>query len=135
MSRLIDADALMELLTTAIRNMRGMAKFLGAEDDPEIQMEIKAYTDIANGVKDMPTIDPSPIWHETYDDDPESFPDDDRTVLVSFENFSLPMLGQWRHDPDIGGAWYIGDTDETFIENDLFVDGWWELPRKPGVKG
>lgn len=54
--RLIDADALMELLTTAIRNMKGMAKFLGAEDDPEIQMEIKAYTDIANGVNDMPTI-------------------------------------------------------------------------------
>ena len=78
---------------------------------------------------------PSPIWHETYDDDPESFPDDDRTVLVSFENFSQPMLGQWRHDPDIGGAWYIGDTDETFIENDLFVDGWWKLPRKPEVKG
>ena len=56
--RLIDADALMEILTTAIRNMKGMAKFLGAEDDPEIQMEIKAYTDIANGVNDMPTIEP-----------------------------------------------------------------------------
>lgn len=58
MSRLIDADALMELLTTAIRNMEGVAKFIGAEDDPEIRMEIKAYTDIANGVKDMPTIEP-----------------------------------------------------------------------------
>ena len=58
MSRLIDADVLMEILTTAIRNMKGMAKFLDAENDPEIQMEIKAYTDIANGVKDMPTIDP-----------------------------------------------------------------------------
>ena len=57
MSRLIDGDELMELLTTAIRNMKGMAKFLCAEDDPEIQMEIKAYTDIANGVKDIPTIE------------------------------------------------------------------------------
>ena len=56
--RPIDADALMEILTTAIRNMEGVAKFIGAEDDPEIQMEIKAYTDIANGVKDMPTIKP-----------------------------------------------------------------------------
>lgn len=54
---LIDKDALMEILTTAIRNMKGMAKFLDAEDDPEIQMEIKAYTDIANGVNDMPTIE------------------------------------------------------------------------------
>lgn len=58
MSRCIDADELMELLTTAIRNMKGIAKFIGAGDDPEIQMEIKAYTDIANGVKDMPTIEP-----------------------------------------------------------------------------
>lgn len=56
--RCIDADELMELLTTAIRNMKGMAKFIGCEDDPEIKMEIKAYTDIANGVKDMPTIEP-----------------------------------------------------------------------------
>ena len=55
--RLIDADAVMEILTTAIRNMEGIAKFLGAEDDPEIQMEIKAYTDIANGINDMPTIE------------------------------------------------------------------------------
>lgn len=55
--RLIDADTLIEILTTAIRNMKGMAKFIGAEDDPEIQMEIKAYTDIADGVKDMPTIE------------------------------------------------------------------------------
>ena len=55
--RLIDADALMEILTTAIRNIKGIVKFLGVEDDPVIQMEIKAYTDIANGVNDMPTIE------------------------------------------------------------------------------
>lgn len=56
--RPIDADELIELLTTAIRNMKGMAKFLDAEDDPEIKMEIKAYTDILNGVKEQPTIEP-----------------------------------------------------------------------------
>ena len=55
--RLIDADVLEEILTTAIRNMRGMAKFIGAEDDPEIKMEIKAYTDILEGVKELPTVD------------------------------------------------------------------------------
>lgn len=60
--RLIDADVLMEILTTAIRNMKGIAKFLDAEDDPEIQMEIKAYMDIANGIKDMPTIKPELHW-------------------------------------------------------------------------
>lgn len=59
--RAIDGDAIVEILTTAIRNMQGVAKFIGAEDDPEIKMEIKAYTDILNGVKDMPTIEPEPL--------------------------------------------------------------------------
>lgn len=67
--RLIDADALMEILTTAIRNMQGVAKFIGAEDDPEIQMEIKAYTDIANGIKDMPTVEPKVAKWIYHDDD------------------------------------------------------------------
>jgi rubrerythrin len=56
--RAIDADALVEILTTAIRNMQGIAKFIGAEDDPEIKMEIKAYTDILEGVKEQSTIKP-----------------------------------------------------------------------------
>lgn len=165
----------MELLTTAIRNVKGIAKFIGAGDDPEIQMEIKAYTDIANGVKDMPTIEPERktgqldndhiwnklskvynmdsvpdeaksiigdvmlelgeqpdhTWHECFDDDPASFPDDERNVLVSFSNFSLSIIGQWRVDEDGAGCWYLGDTDETFLSEDLYVDGWWELPKKP----
>ena len=127
----IDADELMELLTTAIRNMKGIAKLIGAEDDPEIKMKIKAYTDIANEVKDMPTIEPELVWHECFDEDPNSFPDDSRDVLVSFSNFSLSIIGQWRVDEDGAGCWYLGDTDETFLSEDLFVDGWWELPKKP----
>ena len=59
--RAIDADALTEILTTAIRNMEGMAKFIGCEDDPEIKMEIQAYRDILNGVKEQPTIEPEII--------------------------------------------------------------------------
>ena len=60
--RLIDADVLIEILRTAIRNMKGVAKFIGAEDDPELKMEIKAYADILNGVKEQPTIEPEPHW-------------------------------------------------------------------------
>ena len=68
-------------------------------------------------------------WHEIFEDDPITFPDDDRLVLVSFSNYSVPMLGRWEADDD-GGKWCMGDTDETFIQNDLCVDGWWELPKK-----
>lgn len=57
MSRMIDADALELILNNAIEMMVTMAKALDSEDDPEIQMEIKAYTDILNGVKEQPTIE------------------------------------------------------------------------------
>ena len=79
----------------------------------------------------MPTIEPEPVWHECFDEDLNSFPDDSRNVLVSFSNFSLSIIGQWRVDEDGSGCWYLGDTDETFLSEDLYVDGWWELPKKP----
>lgn len=74
---------------------------------------------------------PEPVWHECFDDDPASFPDNERNVLVSFSNFSLSIIGQWRVDEDGSGCWYLGGTDETFLSEDLYVDGWWELPKKP----
>ena len=65
-------------------------------------------------------------WHELIEDDESTFPNNDRAVLVSFSNFSLPMIGRYWDN-----AFHVGDMDETFLENDLFVDGWWELPKKP----
>lgn len=51
-------------------------------------------------LRSLPSVQPEPQWHECNEDDPDSFPDDDRNVLVSFSNFSLSMIGQWRVDPD-----------------------------------
>lgn len=61
----------------------------------------------------------------------EHLPEDDDFVLMSFENFTLPMIGRYERDEDGGGAWYIGDCDEedTCIANDLFVNAWMELPK------
>lgn len=53
---LIDRDELIEILTTAIRTMKRIAGFIGAEDDPEIKMEIKAYTDVYDGVRKLLTV-------------------------------------------------------------------------------
>ena len=85
----------------------------------------------AEQIKDVTDALINPVWHECFDDDPASFPDDERNVLVSFSNFDLSIIGQWRVDENGAGCWYLGDTDETFLSEDLFVDGWWELPRKP----
>ena len=55
--RLIDGEKIETILSNAIAIQTAMAKGLGVEDDPEIKMEIKAYTDILNGIKEQHTID------------------------------------------------------------------------------
>ena len=58
----------------------------------------------------------------------ERLPDDDNYILISFENFSLPMVGRYEED-ETGGAFYIGDEDKTCISQDLFVNAWQPLPE------
>ena len=55
--RLIDGEALEKNLTLAIQMQERVAKQFGLEDDEGVQMELKAYRDILNGVKEMPTIE------------------------------------------------------------------------------
>lgn len=59
----------------------------------------------------------------------EALPDTDEHILVSFENFSIPMIGRYTVDDDDSGTFRIGDVDETFIENDLYVNAWMGLPK------
>lgn len=51
-------------------------------------------------------------------------------ILLSFANFSLPMIGRYEEDPE-GGAFYLGDCDEedTCISMNLFVNAWRPLPE------
>lgn len=58
--RLIDGEELQENLEKAITIMRIAVNAFGGANDPEMNMEIKAYTDILNGVKEMPSIQPEP---------------------------------------------------------------------------
>ena len=64
----------------------------------------------------------------------ERLPEDDKYILLSFENFSLPLV--WRYDEDTeGGAFYLGDCDDedTCISMDLLVNAWMPLaePYRP----
>lgn len=61
----------------------------------------------------------------------EELPSDDRFVLMSFSNFTLPMIGRYEQQEDGSGNWYIGDCDEgdTCLANNLFVNAWMELPK------
>lgn len=60
--RLIDADALIQKMNLAIAALERAMKIFDIEDDPEYQMELKAYKDIRDGIKDEPTIEPDLKW-------------------------------------------------------------------------
>lgn len=55
-------------------------------------------------------------------------PKDNRYILVSFENFSLPDIGRYEAKYD-GGAFYPGDEDKSYVSYGLFVNAWMELPK------
>lgn len=56
--------------------------------------------------------------------------EDGNYILLSFANFSCPMIGRYEENED-GGAYYLGDCGEedTCIANDLFVNTWMPLPE------
>lgn len=60
----------------------------------------------------------------------EKLPDPDEHILVSFFNFSLPMIGRYTVDDDDGGTFRVGDEDDSFIEHDLYVNAWMPLPKR-----
>lgn len=61
----------------------------------------------------------------------ERLPEEDEYVLMSFENFTLPIIGRYEKDNDDGGAWYAGDADgcDTCSSQNLFVNAWMSLPE------
>ena len=60
-------------------------------------------------------------------------PKDDRYVLLSFDNFSIPMVGRYE-EGEKGGSYYIGDEMEPCVTQDIFVNAWQPLPL-PYTKG
>ena len=60
----------------------------------------------------------------------EQLPENDRYILLSFANFSLPMVGHYEINEDGSGAFYLGDCNEedTCVSQDLFVNAWMPLP-------
>lgn len=55
-------------------------------------------------------------------------------ILLSFSNFSVPMVGRYEENED-GGAYYIGDEDKSCVSQDIFVNAWQPLPEPYQTKG
>ena len=60
----------------------------------------------------------------------EGTPIDSRYILLSFENFSLPVVGRYEEDKDGGGSFYAGDEDIPLVKQDMIVNAWRELPER-----
>ena len=58
----------------------------------------------------------------------EQLPEPETYVLVSFSNFSLPIIGRYDGDKE-GGVWFAGDEEESLVSQDLFVNAWMPLPE------
>lgn len=58
----------------------------------------------------------------------EEPPKNSNYILLSFENFTVPLVGRYEEDQD-GGAYYIGDDQESCISEDIIVDAWQPLPE------
>ena len=54
--------------------------------------------------------------------------DNDRFVLLSFENFSIPQVGRYHQDDD-GGAFCVGDEEVPLASYGIIVNAWMELPE------
>lgn len=58
----------------------------------------------------------------------ERMPEQDCDVLMSFRNFSMLLIGRYETDKT-GGAFYVGDDEESCISQNLFVNAWMLLPK------
>lgn len=50
-------------------------------------------------------------------------------ILLSFENFCVPVIGRYEVDKEGSGAFYDGDDDKPLSEYGLFVNAWMPLPE------
>ena len=59
----------------------------------------------------------------------EKLPEDNKYILLSFSNFTVPQVGRYERFEDGSGAFYIGDEMETCTSQYIFVNAWMELPE------
>ena len=97
--------------------------FISKIDNKEQMVEItEANADIQKIIEEL---DANP-WNPVE----ESVPMDERYVLLSFENFTLPQIGRYETDEDGGGSFFLGDDDKSLASYGLFVNAWMDLPER-----
>ena len=57
----------------------------------------------------------------------ERLPETDNYILLSFENYIVPLVGRYEENEN-GGAFYVGDDEESCVSKGVFVNAWQPLP-------
>jgi hypothetical protein len=92
-----------------------LAAYEGTGLDPQEIYSLKAGTILkAMGCKWIPV--------------DEQLPENDNYILLSFSNFSIPLIARCEQDGDGGSTFYEGDDDEPLTKHDLYVNAWMPLP-------
>lgn len=59
----------------------------------------------------------------------ERLPETDDYILLSFANFSIPLVGSYKKDKDGNGNFCIGDDLISRLDDNLIVNAWLKLPE------
>lgn len=117
--RAIDADALVAKMNLAIAMLKRTMKNFDIEDDPECQMELKAYQDIRDGIKEEPTIEPESQWIPVT----ERLPEPRTDVWVNSDIGQIQ--GYYEESVE---TWYASfGQGRDYLE--LIVNAWMPLPK------
>lgn len=102
-------DGKIGLIAVFYRNLWAMA---------DLRERLKKYEDLEEQGKLIKEWTPS-----------EEPPASGKYVLLSFENFSNPLVGRYEEDEDGGGTYYVGDDEKSCINQDIIVNAWMPLPE------
>ena len=97
-------------------------------NDPEVA-DVKEAVSMAVRALEVQNDD----WTEIIEDDPDTFPPVDEEgfseyVLLSFENFTLPLIGMYRVDEK--GGTFCDDIDMPLNRFGLIVNAWRPMPER-----
>ena len=69
-----------------------------------------------------------PGWIPINPDDESTFPKDDSFILLSFTNYPICSVGQYKTDKE-GGAFYLASNFKSCLEHGFIVNAWQPLPE------
>lgn len=97
----------------------------------EVMTRLRALAMIAKD-KDQVTVSPDTVRaleeavrfidREKWVSVDERYPDNDRYILLSFENFTVPQIGRYEDN-----NFYVGNDMVPLIKQDLYVNAWKEI--------